>query len=72
MTPASSEEWQAWLVIAGALVAVGVLSGSTALLATGLLSVGVCLVGMLRPASWRTTILRMRAALTQRPRRQRG
>jgi hypothetical protein len=27
----------------------------------------VCLVGVFWPASWRTTILRVRAALTQRP-----
>ncbi len=67
MTPASSMEWQAWLVIAGAVVAVGVLSGSTALLAAGLLFGGVYLVGVFWRASWRTTILRVRAALTQRP-----
>ena len=71
MTPASSTEWQAWLVIAAALVAVGLLSASTALLTAGLLFGGVCLVGVFSPASWRTTILRVRAALTQRP-RQRG
>ncbi|HZB66684.1 MAG TPA: hypothetical protein VE503_04615 [Ornithinibacter sp.] len=71
MTPASSAEWQAWLVIAGALVAVGVLSASTALLTVGLMFGGVCLVGVFWPSSWRTTILRARAALTQRP-RQRG
>jgi hypothetical protein len=71
MTPANSAEWQAWLVIAGAVVAVGVLSGSTALLTAGLLFGGVCLVGVFWPASWGTTILRLRAALTPRP-RQRG
>ena len=71
MTPASSTEWQAWLVIAGAFVAVGVLSGSTALLTAGLLFGGVCMVGVFSPAIWRRTILGVRAALTQHQ-RQRG
>jgi len=62
MTPASSTEWQAWLVIAAALVAVGVLSASTALLTAGLLFGGVCLVGVFWPSSWRTAILRARAS----------
>ena len=68
MTPRSSTEWQAWLVIAGALVAVGLLSASTALLTAGVLFGGVCLVGVFWPSSWRATILRARAALTQHPR----
>ena len=69
--PANSAEWQAWFVIAGALVAVGVLSASAALLTSGLLFGGVCLVGVFWPSSWRTAVLRARASITQVS-RQRG
>ena len=62
MTPANSAEWQAWLVIASAVVAVGLLSASTALLTAGLLFGGVCLVGVFWPSSWRTAILWARAS----------
>ncbi len=50
-------------MIAGALVVVGVLGASTALVTAGLLFGGVCMVGVFWPSSWRTTILRVQASL---------